>query len=93
MNVNIPLYFLLSRNYPNPFNPSTTIDYSTPKNENVSLSVYNLHGQKVINLIRRNEKAGEYNVRFKATDLVSGIYYYRLRSDIYMITKKMILLK
>ncbi len=91
--VNVPLQFSLKQNYPNPFNPTTTIEYSIPKNENVNLTVYNLLGQKVKNLVNRNEKAGEYNIKFNASNLASGIYYYRLKSGNYVKTKKMILLK
>ncbi len=93
MNVNVPSQFTLSQNYPNPFNPTTTIDYSITKDGNVSLKVYNTLGQQIASLVNGNLKAGEYHLTFDASELASGIYYYRLDSDSKMLVKKMILLK
>jgi hypothetical protein len=85
--------FQLLQNYPNPFNPSTTINFTIAKQSNVSLSVFNLLGQKVADLVNGNMESGNYNVRFDASNLSSGVYLYQLRTDGATIVKKMQLLK
>ncbi len=85
--------FQLLQNYPNPFNPSTTINFTIAKQSNVSLSVFNLLGQKVADLVNGNMEPGNYNVRFDASNLSSGVYLYQLRTDGATIVKKMQLLK
>ncbi len=85
--------FVLSQNYPNPFNPSTEIKYSIPQSGFVTIKVYNLFGQQVAFLLNKEQEAGSYTIEFNASKLVSGIYMYRLQSDNYSLTKKMILLK
>lgn len=85
--------FYLSQNYPNPFNPSTIISYSIPKTSLVKLTVYDLLGKEVMNLINGNKPAGNYTVEFNANDLTSGVYYYRLEAENFISTKKMLLLK
>jgi hypothetical protein len=88
-----PGQYSLSRNYPNPFNPTTTIEYSIPGNSFVNLEVYNILGSKVGVLVNDYKNAGSYKVNFNGSNLASGIYYYRLRSNKYLKTEKMILLK
>ena len=83
----------LSQNYPNPFNPTTSISFNLPEATNVSLSVYNMIGQKVAVLVDGRRTAGEHTVSFDASSLSSGVYIYRLRSGSMTITKKMTLLK
>lgn len=83
----------LSQNYPNPFNPTTSISFNLPEATNVSLSVYNMIGQKVAVLVDGRRTAGEHTVAFDASSLSSGVYIYRLRSGSMTITKKMTLLK
>lgn len=85
--------FELSQNYPNPFNPSTTIKYSIPHECKVLLTVYNLLGQKVTELINETKLAGTYEVQFNAGTLSSGLYFYRLQAGGYDKTKKFILVK
>jgi hypothetical protein len=85
--------FQLLQNYPNPFNPSTTINFTIAKQSNVSLSVFNILGQKVADLVNGNMEPGNYNVRFDASNLSSGVYLYQLRTDGATIVKKMQLLK
>lgn len=85
--------FQLLQNYPNPFNPSTTINFTIAKQSNVSLSVFNILGQKVADLVNGNIEPGNYNVRFDASNLSSGVYLYQLRTDGATIVKKMQLLK
>ena len=88
----IPKEFRLSRNYPNPFNPSTIIGYALPKSENVSLTVYNTLGQVIATLVDGHKEAGFYQVTWNAT-VPSGIYFYRIRAGEFLETKRMILLK
>jgi len=88
-----PVKFRLSQNYPNPFNPATVISYSVPKDGKVSLNVYNSIGQQVAELVNANQNEGSYNVHFNAVNLSSGVYYYKLESNGFADTKKMILIK
>ena len=85
--------FSLSQNYPNPFNPETAIRYSIPKAEEVSLVVYNLIGEEVTHLIGETQRAGYYKVTWDASNVASGIYFYRLQAGNFIQTMKMILLK
>ena len=89
----IPEKFILSQNFPNPFNPSTHITVELPKSGQVNLSVYNLNGQKVKELIAGNHEAGIYEVVFDGAGLASGIYFYRLQAGNFIQTKRMLLLK
>lgn len=91
--VAIPGEFTLSQNYPNPFNPSTTIQFSLPQSGNVKLSVYNIRGQQVTTLVNGVRNAGVYSVTWDASNLSSGIYFYRLESGTTVLTKRMTLLK
>ncbi len=72
--------FNLEQNYPNPFNPVTTIPYSIPNDNFVTLKVYDIMGQEVSTLLNEYKKAGTYAVSFDATNLPSGVYYYKLVS-------------
>ncbi len=89
----IPVGFQLNQNYPNPFNNSTVIKYSIPQEGLVTLKVYNLLGEEVARLVNDIKQTGNYEVSFDATDLTSGIYFYRLNAGDFIETKKMILLK
>jgi hypothetical protein len=88
-----PKSFLLSQNFPNPFNPSTEIKYSIPQTGIVTLKVYNLLGQEVAVLVDREQTAGNYTVNFNASKLASGVYIYRIQSGGFSLTKKMTVLK
>ena len=88
-----PQAFSLEQNYPNPFNPSTTIEYSVDKAGAVNLSVYNLMGQKVAELVNEAKSAGSYKVQWNAAGAASGMYYYRLDANGVSITRKMTLIK
>jgi Pro-kumamolisin, activation domain/Secretion system C-terminal sorting domain len=90
---NTPKNFAVKQNYPNPFNPSTVISYDIPRESHVSLIIYDVIGRKVATLYDGNEKAGTYNVRFDASNLASGIYFYRLQAGNFVSTKKMLLIK
>ncbi|MEX2603803.1 MAG: choice-of-anchor D domain-containing protein [Gracilimonas sp.] len=79
--------------YPNPFNPSTTIQYKLDQPGNVRLQVYNILGKHVKTLVNKNQSAGTYNVRFDATNLTSGVYLFLLETSNYQLTKKALYLK
>jgi hypothetical protein len=87
--------FVLKQNYPNPFNPETLISYQIPTAGNVQLEIFDMLGKKIITLMNQNQKAGTYNVTFNAEQysIPSGIYFYRIQTEIFSLTKKMILLK
>jgi len=88
-----PSAYTLEQNFPNPFNPGTTINFSIPVEGFVTLDVYNSIGQKVATLVNETKTAGTYAVNFDASDLTSGIYFYKISSGSFSETKKMILLK
>jgi hypothetical protein len=85
--------YVLVRNYPNPFNPSTVISYSLPKPSQVDLKVYNITGKEVAILVNGMCDAGGHTVSFDGSDLASGIYFYRLKTGDYENVGKMVLLK
>lgn len=89
----LPQTILLEHNYPNPFNPSTTIRYALPETGKVSLRVYNLLGQEVARLVDGVQTAGTHEVRFEAAHLPSGVYVYRLEGMGTAVAKKMLLVK
>jgi len=89
----IPTEFVLFQNYPNPFNPSTKIKFVIPKSSFVNLKVYNVLGIEAATLVNQERPAGNYEVEFNATDLPSGVYFYRLQAGDFIETKKMILLR
>ena len=88
-----PMAYNLSQNYPNPFNPTTTIQFSIPKDDFVKLTVYDINGKVVRELVNGYKFAGKYNVEFNATGYASGIYYYRLEAGQYNNTQRMVLIK
>ena len=92
-NDSTPSSFSLDQNFPNPFNPKTTINYSLPVRTNVSITIYNALGKEVRNLKRGFEDAGDHSLSFDASDLQSGIYFYQLRVGSFIQTRKMSLLK
>jgi hypothetical protein len=85
--------FALDQNFPNPFNPTTTINFSLGKASNVKLVVYNILGQQVSELVNEKMQAGSHTVQFKANNLATGVYFYRLEAGSYVDVKKMLLLK
>ncbi len=89
----LPEKYLLSQNFPNPFNPNTKISYQIPKDGFVSLVVYNLLGQEVDKLVNQHQTSGRYSVEFKAEDLTSGVYIYRITSGEFVQSNNMILLR
>ncbi len=89
----LPDAFALNQNYPNPFNPSTQISFSLPNAGNVSLSVYNVLGQQVMTLVDGQMDAGTHVVEFDGSTLASGMYFYRIDTESFSETKKMVMLK
>jgi len=85
--------FNLKQNFPNPFNPSTTINYQLPMNSHVAIRIYDLLGREVVTLVDENEGAGYKSLKFDASSLPSGVYFYRLEAGTYQDTKKLLLLK
>jgi hypothetical protein len=89
----IPDKFVLEQNYPNPFNPSTIIKYQIPKQEFVSLKVFDALGNEVATLVNDEQQAGSHNVNFNSAGLASGIYFYKIQAGNFIATKKMVLMK
>lgn len=89
----VPTHFFLYQNFPNPFNPTTTIDYTILKRDHVFLSVYDLLGREVATLVNADQPAGPHRTTFDATQLASGVYLYRLRAPGISLVQKMILQK
>jgi hypothetical protein len=95
----IPEQFYLSQNYPNPFNPSTKITFSIPLTPSgaeesiTTLKIYDILGNEVTTLINEELSSGEYEVDFNASDLTTGVYFYKLQSGLIVETKKMMLIK
>jgi hypothetical protein len=88
-----PETFILQQNYPNPFNGITTITYDLPAAANVTLTVYNIIGQRVATLVNDFQLPQQYTIPFPADNLPSGVYFYRLTTNTFSTTKKMILMK
>jgi hypothetical protein len=88
-----PTEYSLSDNFPNPFNPETTIIYTLPEAVHVTLDVFDISGRKVSTLVDSNESAGKYNILFNGVNLASGVYMYRLQAGSFISQKKMLLLK
>jgi len=89
----MPRTFELGQNYPNPFNPTTLISYQLPVASEVSLKVYDVLGREVMTLVNGKQDAGSYNLNFNASNLSSGVYFYRLQAGSFVQTKKMMLVK
>ncbi len=89
----LPTEFVLEQNHPNPFNPTTTINYTVARNSHVKLTVYNTLGQVITVLVNGFQAQGSYNVTWNAQNQPSGIYIYRLEADGFTVSKKMFLQK
>jgi hypothetical protein len=89
----LPLNYRLEQNFPNPFNPTTTINYSIPKTSFVTLKVYNVLGNEVMSVVNEQQTANNYTYTLDFSKLSSGAYYYTLRAGDYSATKKLMLVK
>ena len=85
--------FILAQNYPNPFNPSTTINYQIPSAGLVTIKIYDVLGREIETLVNEEKGVGRYKVEFNGSNLASGLYFYRITSNNYSDTKKMVLVK
>jgi hypothetical protein len=83
----------LYQNYPNPFNPTTTIRFTIPHRSNVTLKVYDMLGKEIATLVDEEKNPGSYEVKFDASNLPSGVYFYKIKAGEFTQTKKMILMK
>ena len=90
---NLPSNFLLMQNFPNPFNPSTIIQYQIPESGLVTLKVYDILGREVKTLINQYQKEGKYKIKFMSNNLASGVYFYRLTEGHFSDIKKLVLIK
>jgi hypothetical protein len=91
---NLVVYtYALYQNYPNPFNPVTTIKYQLAQANPVDIGVYNLLGQKVATLVSGKQSAGKYEIKWDASGVSSGMYFYRIHAGKFVATKKLIVLK
>lgn len=93
ISANVPDGFALEQNYPNPFNPITNIEFSVPKSGSVKLTVFDISGREIAKLVDGNLSIGTYKVDFDAATLASGLYFYKLETEKFTETKKMILVK
>jgi hypothetical protein len=85
--------YSLKQNYPNPFNPVTNITYSLPKSGNVNIKIFDLSGREIQTLVNEFKNPGTYIISFDASDLASGLYFYKMTTANYSETKSMILMK
>ena len=88
-----PASYSLEQNYPNPFNPSTNIQYTLPEDARVTLTIYNLQGREVAQLVNEVQQAGTHTVAFEASSLASGTYLYKIQTPGYIETRQMQLIK
>lgn len=93
MGGDLPTVYALAQNYPNPFNPTTKIKFSLPSDSKVQITIFDILGSKISELVNEVKPAGFYEVNFDASSLASGIYFYKIQAGIFVHTKKMILLK
>ena len=93
VSLSAPTKFSLEQNYPNPFNPGTTIKYSIAKDSFVTMKLYNIVGEEVATLVNEEKPAGYYQIKFDASNLASGVYFYTLSTGNFRETKKLVLLK
>lgn len=94
----LPKNFSIAQNFPNPFNPSTTIEYTVPKQSDISIKIYNLLGQEIRTLVNGSKAQGRYSVTWDGKDnagraVSTGIYFYRLNAPNFVETRKMVMIK
>ncbi len=89
----LPGHFALAQNFPNPFNPSTSISFSIPTRSHIALAIYNMLGQQVARLVDEERMPGEYSVEWNPANVSSGVYFYRITAGAFSETKKMVLVR
>ncbi len=92
-DLSVPSEISPAQNYPNPFNPSTVISFSLPSAQQVKIEIFNILGQKVTTLADRGFEAGDHEIEFDGSALANGVYFYRIKADGEVKTKKMLLIK
>ncbi|MFH2030282.1 MAG: T9SS type A sorting domain-containing protein, partial [Bacteroidota bacterium] len=90
---NLPTKFELYQNYPNPFNPSTIIKFQVASSKFIKLHVFDILGREIQTLVNEQKPPGNYEIEFNAGGLPSGVYFYRIKTENYNATKKMVLLR
>ncbi len=93
VNFDLPTHYSLAQNFPNPFNPSTTIKYTVPQNGPVTIKLYDVTGREVATLVNEVKTVGSYDLKFNASGLASGVYIYRMIAKDFVSVKKMSILK
>jgi len=89
----VPTDFKLYQNFPNPFNPTTTIDYQIPSTQFVTIAIYDILGKEVNLVLKKEQMAGRYSIQWNAGNAPSGVYFYRLTAGNFSETKRLLLLK
>lgn len=92
-SIGLPFKYTLEQNYPNPFNPTTRIQYSLASKAHVSIEIFNILGQKVSELVNEEQSAGYHSVTFNASNISGGVYLYKIKTQSFTETKKMLLVK
>ncbi|MBL8016257.1 MAG: T9SS type A sorting domain-containing protein [Ignavibacteria bacterium] len=92
-NTGLPLVYSLGQNYPNPFNPATVIKFSVPEASQVTMKVYDVLGKELFVLVNSKMQSGSYEVSFNASQLPSGVYFYKMEAGSFSETRKMMLIK
>jgi hypothetical protein len=92
-NTGVPKSYSLSQNFPNPFNPVTKINFEIPKQVYVELKIYDILGREIRTLVNEIKTAGSYSVDFNASELASGVYFYKLIANDFSNVKRMMLIK
>jgi hypothetical protein len=92
-NSQTPANYNLYQNFPNPFNPSTNIKFELARSGNVKVSVYDIQG-KIVNVLAEGKfEAGSHIIEFKGENLTSGVYFYKMETEGYVMTRKMMMIK
>ena len=89
----MPKQFRLYDNYPNPFNPATTISYTLPSASDVTINIYEVTGRRIQTLVNSRQSTGSHTIQFDASTLSSGIYFYEIQAGSFRDVKKMSLIK
>jgi hypothetical protein len=89
----VPNVYKLEKNYPNPFNPETTIKFQLPEAQHVTITIYDIAGREIVRLVDEYRQAGSYQTTWKARNVASGVYFYRIQAGHFRDIKRLVLLK